>query len=174
MDIQSHPKQQLSVRRCHIFSRFQSTSKQNSSLIRLFCSQDLWSYPGLWLVYHSFSSSVLWTTNLILSINPSLNLPRLDQSNNLPFKLFNSPSECLTHSLQFDRSKRLEIKNDRAVPYLGSQSGDMRRQLYINVMSSLKKPKSVTLRNFERTEQNRILTENRSRVSRTMLNLLFK
>ena len=49
----------------------------------------------------------------ILTVDPAVDVPSLNERNDLPFRIFDGPSECHTHALELNRRERLEIQHDR-------------------------------------------------------------
>ena len=43
-----------------------------------------------------------------------MDVPSLNERDDLPFRIFDGPSECRTHALELNRRERLEIQHDRA------------------------------------------------------------
>jgi hypothetical protein len=52
--------------------------------------------------------------DLILTVNPTVDIPSLDERDDLLFCIFDRPPECCAHALKPNRRKRLEIENDCA------------------------------------------------------------
>ena len=50
----------------------------------------------------------------ILTVDPAVDVPSLNERDDLPFRIFDGPSECRTHALELNRRERLEIQHDRA------------------------------------------------------------
>ena len=50
----------------------------------------------------------------ILTVDPAVDVPSLNERDDLPFRIFDGPSECRTHALKLNRRERLEIQHDRA------------------------------------------------------------
>ena len=79
--------------------------------------------------------------NLILTIHAPLDIPRLNEVHNMIFNLFNRPTECSTHSIKFNGSERLEIKNHCAVPDKVCQVMYVLREVNVYGMSCLENKK---------------------------------
>lgn len=74
---------------------------------------------------------------LVLAVYASLDLPILDERNDLPFDLLNAPTKRQCHAVQTDRLKRLEIKYDGGVPQMLGDIFHVDSKMYVYVMSCL-------------------------------------
>ena len=88
--------------------------------------------------------------NLILTIHTSLDIPRLNEVHHMMFNLLNRPTECSTHSIKFNGSERLEIKNHSAVPDKVRQVMYVLREVNVYGMSCLENKKTSQRRERER------------------------
>ena len=55
-------------------------------------------------------------THLVLPIDARLDLPGLDERDDLLLELIDGPPERLAHALETDRRKRLEVLHERLAP----------------------------------------------------------
>ena len=73
----------------------------------------------------------------ILTVNPAVDVPSLNERDDLAFRIFDGPSECRTHALEPNRRKWLEIQHDRAGPDKRSEVREVLTEQGVEQMTSL-------------------------------------
>ena len=64
----------------------------------------------------------------ILTVDAAVDIPSLDERDDIPFRILDGPSECCTHALKPNRREWLEIQHDRAGTDKRSEVRDVRTE----------------------------------------------
>lgn len=77
-------------------------------------------------------------TDLILSVDPCLDLASLYETDNLPLQLFHRPPESDAHTFELDGCERLEVKDKRPAPDEVRDVRHVRGKVNVDEMARLK------------------------------------
>lgn len=74
---------------------------------------------------------------LVLAVHASLNLTTLDERDDFPFDLLDTPTKRRCHAVKADCLERLEVEYDGRLPQMLSDIVDVDSEVYVYIMSRL-------------------------------------